>query len=169
MYAPTGRGEKWVMNSEGIVLEYSSEPFHKSDEIIAGINAHYGTSFYQEDDIDKDFTIGEAMPNWDAYEKIEMPAEKLADGYYKIPIEIVWGTQSYAAILKENDIVLLNAKGNNTYEEIAGYNYMGNNIGYNDKYDVVTNVLNKYDNIKQINLVIAPSEIKDFEKYQTLE
>lgn len=73
MYAPTGRGEKWVMNSEGIVLEYSSEPFHKSDEIIAGINAHYGTTFYQEDDIDKDFTIGETMPNWNAYEKIEMP------------------------------------------------------------------------------------------------
>jgi hypothetical protein len=70
MYAPTGRGEKWVMNSEGVVLEYSSEPFHKSDEIIAGINAHYGTSFYQEDDIDKDFTIGETMPNWNAYEKI---------------------------------------------------------------------------------------------------
>jgi hypothetical protein len=72
MYAPTGRGEKWVMNSEGVVLEYSSEPFHKSDEIIAGINAHYGTSFNQEDDIDKDFTIGETMPNWNAYEKIEM-------------------------------------------------------------------------------------------------
>lgn len=70
MYAPTGRGEKWVMNSEGVVLEYSSEPFHKSDEIIAGINAHFGTSFYQEDDIDKDFTIGETMPNWNAYEKI---------------------------------------------------------------------------------------------------
>lgn len=58
------------MNSEGVVLEYSSEPFHKSDEIIAGINAHYGTSFYQEDDIDKDFTIGETMPSWNAYEKI---------------------------------------------------------------------------------------------------
>jgi hypothetical protein len=70
MYAPTGRGEKWVMNSEGVVLEYSSEPFYKSDEIIAGINAHYGTSFSQEDDIDKDFTIGETMPNWNAYEKI---------------------------------------------------------------------------------------------------
>lgn len=70
MYAPTGRGEKWVMNSEGVVLEYSSEPFHKSDEIIAGINAHFGTSFYQEDDIDKDFTIGETMPSWNAYEKI---------------------------------------------------------------------------------------------------
>lgn len=102
-------------------------------------------------------------------EKIEMPAEKLADGYYKIPIEIVWGTQLYAAILKENDIVLLNAKSNNTYEEIAGYNDSGNKIGDLDKYDVVTNVLNKYDNIKQINLVIAPSEIKDFENYQTLE
>jgi hypothetical protein len=78
MYAPTGRGEKWVMNSEGVVLEYSSEPFHKSDEIIAGINAHYGTSFYQEDDIDKDFTIGETMPNWNAYEKIEIKLQKLA-------------------------------------------------------------------------------------------
>lgn len=78
MYAPTGRGEKWVMNSEGVVLEYSSEPFHKSDEIIAGINAHYGTSFYQEDDIDKDFTIGETMPNWNAYEKIELQRQKIA-------------------------------------------------------------------------------------------
>lgn len=58
------------MNSEGVVLEYSSEPFYKSDEIIAGINAHYGTSFYQEDDIDKDFTIGDTVPNWSAYEKI---------------------------------------------------------------------------------------------------
>ena len=70
VYAPTGRGEKWVMNSEGVVLEYSSEPFHKSREIIAGINAHFGTSFYQEDDIDKDFTIGETMPSWNAYEKM---------------------------------------------------------------------------------------------------
>lgn len=66
------------MNSEGIVLEYSSEPFHKADEIIAGINAHYGTSFYQEDDIDKDFTIGETMPGWNSYEKIELPSNKIA-------------------------------------------------------------------------------------------
>lgn len=76
------------MNSEGIVLEYSSEPFHKSDEIIAGINAHFGTSFYQEDDIDKDFTIGETMPNWNAYEKIGLPPIMLYK--YKNPINQVW-------------------------------------------------------------------------------
>lgn len=90
MYAPTGRGEKWVMNSEGVVLEYSSEPFHKADEIIAGINAHYGTSFYQEDDIDKDFTIGETMPSWNAYEKIEIPIRRIAANIASAPQEAAY-------------------------------------------------------------------------------
>lgn len=101
------------MNSEGVVLEYSSEPFHKSDEIIAGINAHYGTSFYQEDDIDKDFTIGETMPNWNAYEKIEMPQIKYVkyfisntNTYMAAHIDYdnmklkIWSTSGQAAIVQ---------------------------------------------------------------------
>ena len=72
------------MNSEGVVLEYSSEPSKKLDEIIAEINAHYGTSFYQEDDIDKDFTIGETMPDWNAYEKIllDILNVKFSNGFF---------------------------------------------------------------------------------------
>jgi hypothetical protein len=109
MYAPTGRGEKWVMNSEGVVLEYSSEPFHKRDEIIAGINAHYGTSFYQEDDIDKDFTIGETMPNWNAYEKIELP---IRDKDY---IKIMDGPTVYAIGYLENNKFHVYGNNSETY------------------------------------------------------
>ena len=105
VYAPTGRGEKWVMNSEGVVLEYSSEPFHKSDEIIAGINDHYGTSFYQEDDIDKDFTIGETIPNWNAYEKIEMSSRMIAFNIQSSSPIYIFGTI-------ENDILHLNVDAN---------------------------------------------------------
>lgn len=134
MYAPTGRGEKWVMNSEGIVLEYSSDPFHKSDEIIAGINAHYGTSFYQEDDIDKDFTIGETMPNWNAYEKILLP-EKVNFRF------LMSGSSAYVTGFMQGDKAYLNAQRENAIWNVSSEGEIWGSLGKASNYEEQTKTL----------------------------
>lgn len=153
MYAPTGRGEKWVMNSEGIVLEYSSEPFHKSDEIIAGINAHYGTSFYQEDDIDKDFTIGETMPNWNAYEKIELPEEPQ---YFRIYLQDYAGNMVGWLL---GNIITLCMLENTMNIVIAAGGKMTNSMEGNDAwFNFVKNSVSNYYGISKDDLQIVNSE-----------
>jgi hypothetical protein len=166
MYAPTGRCEKWVMTSEGVVLEYSSEPFYKADEIIAGINAHYGTSFFQEDDIDKDFTIGETMPNWNAYEKIEIqeiPIKvlvSLGSGYTfgnifvesgRYDLESKQNEDNKVYILDDNGVVT----GLNNYTDSFG-NYMLSRI--NTVYPTINSVNQVFNENLEIGEQIDISE-----------
>lgn len=168
MYAPTGRGEKWVMNSEGVVLEYSSEPFHKSDEIIAGINAHYGTSFYQEDDIDKDFTVGETMPDWSAYEKILI---QLKDGYYKYDFSGGAG-QVYTAMIVQNGNVELYASSLESGSNICVYGPEGNFIAANASENLIPliqEICSKYPNFVSVSRYVKDnSNLENWSEYTLL-
>ena len=146
------------MNSEGVVLEYSSEPFHKSDEIIAGINAHYGTSFYQEDDIDKDFTIGETMPNWNAYEKIEMEQIKVAidAGSAQYIFGYIKGSECAISVTSSNYCNISNNEGKIIYPQ--GGPPFDDNIKNMVRYKLSTyNV----DNVTSI--------IESYEQYQVID
>ena len=42
------------------------------------VNEHFGTTFMQEDDKDTALTVGQTLPSWNAYEKIELPINRVA-------------------------------------------------------------------------------------------
>lgn len=81
MYAPVDSGHKWIADADGEVVENinpTKDGHSIIYEIIEGINAHFGTSFTEQDDMDKAYTIGQYIPNWSVYGKIEMEQIKVA-------------------------------------------------------------------------------------------
>ena len=69
IYAAVGTSQWWIMNPDGKVLGHESLQ-SKLQEILNGINAYFSTSFNQQDDEDKAFTVGQTIPSWAEYEKI---------------------------------------------------------------------------------------------------
>lgn len=66
----------WVLDGEGVVIDNISYSIADRAPILAQINEHYGTSFTGWSDNEIGLRIGDTIPNWNAYEKIEMPETK---------------------------------------------------------------------------------------------
>lgn len=94
LYAPTGSGNKWVFDTNGVVLENISYSPYLQDTMDA-INERFGTSFRDEDDKDSDFTIGETVPDWDRYKKIETSYKYAVD--LGLPSGTLWATMNVGA------------------------------------------------------------------------
>lgn len=80
MYANTDEGSSaiWVCDGNGIVLETVGISLNSRGPILERINEHYGTSFTGWSDNEIYLRIGDTIPNWNAYEKIEIPLQYLA-------------------------------------------------------------------------------------------
>ena len=69
----------WVVNAEGVYIE--NRPYHSylEDDILTAINEKYGTNFSSLTYLrEPSIAIGDDCPDWDAYEKIEMPSVYVA-------------------------------------------------------------------------------------------
>ena len=75
LYANTDEGSSalWVLDGDGVVIDNISYSIADRAPILAQINEHYGTSFTGWSDNEIGLRIGDTVPNWNAYEKIEMP------------------------------------------------------------------------------------------------
>lgn len=75
LYANTDDGSSaiWVLNGDGVVIDNISYPKGERAPILEQINEHYGTSFTGWSDNEIGLRIGDTLPDWNAYEKIEMP------------------------------------------------------------------------------------------------
>ena len=84
LYANTDDGSSalWVCDGNGIVVDNISIYGAERAPILEQINEHYGTSFTGWSDNEIGLRFGDPLPNWNAYEKIEIPAQKIA---VKIP------------------------------------------------------------------------------------
>lgn len=80
LYANTDEGSSaiWVLDGNGVVVDNISYSIEDRAPILAQINEHYGTSFTRWSDNEIGLRIGDTLPNWSAYEKIEIPAQKIA-------------------------------------------------------------------------------------------
>lgn len=79
LYANTDDGSSalWVLDSDGVVVDNISYSIADRAPILAQINEHYGTSFTGWSDNEIGLSIGGTMPNWNAYEKIEIESSNL--------------------------------------------------------------------------------------------
>lgn len=90
LYGNTDDGSSalWVCDGNGVVVDNISIYGAERAPILEQINEHYGTSFTGWSDNEMGLRFGDTVPNWNAYEKIEMPAPnnlfklKHANGQY---------------------------------------------------------------------------------------
>lgn len=108
LYANTDDGSSalWVLDGNGIVVDNISYSIADRAPILAQINEHYGTSFTGWSDNEIGLRFGDTVPNWNAYEKIEMPKPK----FFKILFD-----NGYVPVrVNENEyIIYLYQKGGN--------------------------------------------------------
>lgn len=74
LYANTDDGSSalWVCDENGVVVDNISYSIGDRAPILEQINEHYGTSFTGWSDNEIGLRLGDTVPNWNAYEKIEM-------------------------------------------------------------------------------------------------
>ena len=80
LYANTDDGSSalWVCDGNGVVVDNISYSIGERAPILEQINEHYGTSFTGWSDNEISLRVGDSVPNWNAYEKIEMPQTLVA-------------------------------------------------------------------------------------------
>lgn len=72
LYANTDDGSSalWVCDGSGVVVNNISIYGAERTPILEQINEHYGTSFTGWSDNEIGLRLGDTLPNWNAYEKI---------------------------------------------------------------------------------------------------
>ena len=80
LYANTDDGSSalWVCDGNGIVVDNISIYGEARATILEQINEHYGTSFTGWSENEIGLRYGDPVPNWSAYEKIELPKTYIA-------------------------------------------------------------------------------------------
>ena len=149
LYANTDDGSSalWVLDDDGVVVDNISYSIADRAPILAQINEHYGTSFTGWSDNEMGLRYDDIVPNWNAYEKIEI-IMFTDNEWYLIRFE----AEKYIGVLAYEDedtySLGVNTTGGETPEPIM-YNKNRERIGINnisdEQYEIMTEKLMEYN------------------------
>ena len=72
-----GLAQIWYADANGVVTGYTPTADNVASAIIDTYNEHYGTDINIWTPETKNLQVGDTVPNWSAYEKIEMPIQSI--------------------------------------------------------------------------------------------
>ena len=105
----------WLSSEIGVIKGTIQLSATDLEILLQAVNEKYGTSFEGWSQLPTAYEVGDTVPNWNAYEKIEMLSTKVAVefennnyfyGYIKGDTFFVSSMDSYAVSLNNNGIVL---------------------------------------------------------------
>ena len=168
MATKNGRSQIWYADGNGNVAGYTESVDDIAGTIIDAYNEHFGTDIQIWTPETKTLQVGGTVPNWNAYEKIEMPETKEYLG-------INYG--AYAAGYLENENVYLygyTSTGNIIVCSPEGLVYQGQGANLNEELrEILTGKLNnagiKFNEFIVIETPYANGEtIENWENYQKI-
>lgn len=68
----------WLSSEAGVINGTMTLSVTPLEKILQAVNEKYGTSFEGWSQLPTAYEVGDTVPNWNAYEKIEMPSQKIA-------------------------------------------------------------------------------------------
>ena len=68
----------WLSSGEGVINGTMSLSAPALERILQAVNEKYGTSFEGWSQKPTVYEVGDTVPDWNAYEKIEYPSQKIA-------------------------------------------------------------------------------------------
>lgn len=63
----------WLSSDEGVIVGTMTMSAPTLEKILQAVNEKYGTSFEGWSQLPTAYEVGGTVPNWEAYEKIELP------------------------------------------------------------------------------------------------
>lgn len=158
LYANTDDGSSalWVLDDDGVVIDNISIYGAERAPILEQINEHYGTSFTGWSDNEIGLRFGDSLPNWNAYEKIEMPI--------LVAISLSGGS---------SPMIFGNMKGNTLYIDAKDniMAYIATTLGVvtggqakieeENKQIFISKVTPTYPNITNLELILASHEVNE--------
>lgn len=126
MATKDGRVQIWYADGSGNVAGYTETIGDIVDTIISAYNEHFGTDIGLWTPETKTLQVGGTVPNWDAYEKIEMPAQKVALKTQSNPAQYTIGSIKnniyYMLANSDGNGYLVKEDGEVTFNTIGGSN-----------------------------------------------
>lgn len=80
----------WENNSEGIIIDIVGMHSYMEEEVLDAINEKYGTNFISWNQEFHDWEVDDTLPDWNAYEKIEIPIRRIAANMASAPQEAAY-------------------------------------------------------------------------------
>lgn len=106
-----GLAQIWYAGTNGVVTGHTPNADNVASAIIDAYNAHFGTDIQIWTPETKTLQVGDTVPNWNAYEKIELQASNF--------IKTVYGDDAYIfGEINGNNLNLSGAPGAHTCDII---------------------------------------------------
>lgn len=115
------RAQIWYTDGSGNVAGYTESVGEIADTIIGAYNEHFGTDIALWTPETKSLQVGDTVPNWNAYEKIELPKQyvrtnlfedKYAFGFVQSNTLKVYGPASDSFYMANNGGEIFSSAGN---------------------------------------------------------
>lgn len=160
-----GLAQIWYADANGVITGYTPNVDNVASAIIDAYNEHYGTDIGIWTPETKSLQVGGSVPNWDAYEKIEIEHIKVAVefenntffyGYIVGDIFYVSSMNSYAISVSNSGTVLDTQAfpEEMVYNEVSGsLQRAGFNVSSSSPNNVIVDVDEQIENWNEYQII----------------